>query len=108
MNSVENGGHPIRRWLCLPLGPGRHRQSKKHEHGLIEPQDIFVVQSTDACADFALWRSGNLVHHQASPLPKSPDYGGGFRPATLHQEIRKVRYPGLELSHLYPARGERA
>ena len=27
-------------------------------------------------------------------------YGGGLRPSTLYREIRKVKYPGLDLSHL--------
>jgi integrase len=30
-------------------------------------------------------------------------YGSGLRPATLAREIRKVRYEGLDLSHLYGA-----
>ena len=29
------------------------------------------------------------------------NYGSGYRPATLAREIEKVRYPGLDLSHLY-------
>ena len=28
-------------------------------------------------------------------------YGGGLRPSTLAREIAKIRYEGLDLSHLY-------
>jgi hypothetical protein len=31
-------------------------------------------------------------------------YGAGLRPSTLAQEIAKVRYPGLDLSHLHVKR----
>jgi integrase len=29
------------------------------------------------------------------------DYGSDLRPSTLYQEIKKVRYEGLDLSHLH-------
>lgn len=43
---------------------------------------------------FAL--AGRTFRHPSS------DYGRGYRVARLHEEICKVEYPGLDLSHLYP------
>jgi hypothetical protein len=54
---------------CLLLGSGRHRQSKKHEHSLIESQDIFVIQPADARANLGLGNGGDLVHYQAACRP---------------------------------------
>ena len=34
-----------------PVGPRRHSQPEEHEDGLIEPQDVLVVQAADMRAD---------------------------------------------------------
>ena len=44
----------------------RDGQSEKHEHGLIESQDILVVQPADTCTNLGLGDSGDLIHRQAA------------------------------------------
>ena len=41
-----------------------------------------------------------MVGGWASNGGVSDDYGGGLKPSTLYREIRKVKYPGLDLGHL--------
>ena len=50
----------------FPTPPGRHRQPQEDQHGLIETQDILVVQAADTRADFRFRDGGDLVHHQAA------------------------------------------
>jgi integrase len=47
--------------------------------------------SRDATLAMGGWKSGGTEEL----------YGGGLRPSTLAPEIAKVRYPGLDLSHLH-------
>jgi integrase len=47
--------------------------------------------SRDATLAMGGWKSGGTEEL----------YGGGLRPSTLARKIAKVRYPGLDLTHLY-------
>jgi hypothetical protein len=45
-----------------PPGSRRRCQSKEYEYGLIETQDILVVQAPDKRTDFGYRNGGHLVH----------------------------------------------
>ena len=49
-----------------PPGSRRRCQSKEYEYGLIETQDILVVQAPDKRTDFGYRNGGHLVHHKAA------------------------------------------
>src|SRR5215213_3833173 len=57
----------------------RRRQSKEYEHGLIEAQDILVIEAPDVGAELGFWHRGHLVHHE---------------PAGDAQSIALVRFDG--------------
>src|ERR1700722_5883994 len=64
-----------RRFSPLPAEPWRGRQSEKHQHGLIETQDILVVEPARPCADLGLRDGRGLVDHYPAGQAKSVSVG---------------------------------
>jgi len=54
-----------------PLGFGRHRQAEEDQDGLVEAEDVGVVQAADLRADFCFRHGRDFVHHQAAGRPQT-------------------------------------
>ena len=50
----------------FPLDPWRDHQPEKHEHSLIDPQDIRIVQPADTPTNLGFRNRGDFVHHQTA------------------------------------------
>ncbi len=86
---------PFQKWFSRFLGKAGAKQPKTSFHS-------FRHNFRDALREANVGREPMLaLGGWAGQGVADQVYGGGLRPRTLAKEIRKIRYPGLDLTHLH-------
>jgi integrase len=89
----DNVSKWFRRFLKFTIGDEEKRASKLSFHSFRHTmKDAMRAAGIDDRVQDA------LIGHETDHV--SARYGVGYKPARLHEEFKKVTFPGLDLSHL--------